>query len=476
MSTIQRIAAREILDCHGFPCVEVDVVTNDGIFRASAPNGRFSISSFEPKEIHDGDINRYLGKGVLKAIKNIEEEIAPTLKGMDPTEQEKIDTQHLDGAKNEWGYTKENLGANSILAVSMAVCRAGASAKNLPLYKYIATLGKYTTTKMAIPIPVRVNSPVYYYNILTFTIVHGGWNVENKLAYESFMILPIGATSFKEALKMGFEVYNQCKKVIKRKYGISATSVTRDGSFCKLPFHDNEEVLSLLLQAIEKLNLKKKIAIAINAAASEFHYIMKKFYNLRFKFSSKEKSNSKLSSEELALHYKTSCGNFPILAIEDPFGSTDWRSFTNITNQLGNEIKIVGEDLLVSNLKRLALAIDRKACNAISLKLSQLGTITEAIEICALAHSHNFGISISYSPGETTDSFIADLAVGVCAGCNLHFEKIPNKYIYFVVTDRIKSGAPCRSEYTSKYNQLLRIEEDLDGNSTFAGKNFPKVT
>lgn len=346
--------------------------------------------------------------------------------------------QELDGSKNEWGWSKSKLGANAILAVSMAVCKAGAAAKGIPLYKHIANLSNNPTDKMYMPVPA-------------FNIINGGSHAGNKLAMQEFMILPVGATSFKEAMRMGSEVYHNLKKVIAAKYGQDACNVGDEGGFAP-NILDNKEGLDLVVTAIEKAGYTGKVKIGMDVAASEFWKGDEKLYDLDFKTENNDGSQ-KMSGEKLAELYETFVNNYPMISIEDPFDQDDFLSYTTTTAKLGDRCQIVGDDLLVTNPTRVQKAIEENACNALLLKVNQIGSVTEAIDAVTMAQKAGWGVMTSHRSGETEDSFIADLAVGLKTG-------------------QIKTGAPCRSERLAKYNQLLRIEEELGVNAIYTGEAF----
>lgn len=437
---ITRISAREILDSRGNPTIEVDLETETGIFRAAVPSGA-STGIYEALELRDGDKNRYLGKGVQQAIKNVSSIIAPKLVGLDCREQKKIDklmVETLDGSKNEWGWSKSKLGANAILAVSMAVCRAGAAANKMSLYKYIANLAEKNTNQMVLPVPC-------------LNVINGGSHAGNKLAFQEFMIVPVGAPSFKEALRYGAEVYHTLKNGIKKKYGIDATNVGDEGGFAPNILNATE-ALDLLVDAIKTAGYEGKVKIAMDVAASEFYNAETKMYDLDFKTPNNDKSMLK-TGDQLIEMYADMVKKYPIVSIEDPFDQDDWENYNKLTAAVGKNVQIVGDDLLVTNPTRINKGLEKKACNGLLLKVNQIGSVTEAIEACVLSQKNNWGVMVSHRSGETEDVFIADLVVGLRTG-------------------QIKTGAPCRSERNAKYNQLLRIEESLGSNAVFAGENF----
>lgn len=435
--TIVSVKARQIFDSRGNPTVEADVTTSDGVLsRAAVPSGA-STGVYEALELRDGGSD-YLGKGVSKAVGNVNTIIGPALIGKDPTEQVAIDNlmvQQLDGTVNEWGWCKQKLGANAILAVSLAVCKAGAHAKGIPLYKHIANLAG--NKNFVLPVPA-------------FNVINGGSHAGNKLAMQEFMILPTGASSFKEAMKMGAEVYHHLKSVIKKKYGQDATNVGDEGGFAP-NIQDNQEGLELLKTAIAKAGYTGKVVIGMDVAASEF-YGADKTYDLNFKEENNDGSK-KITGEALKDLYKSFVSEYPIVSIEDPFDQDDWEHYAKLTAEIGEKVQIVGDDLLVTNPKRVEKAIKEKACNALLLKVNQIGSVTESIEAVKMSKRAGWGVMASHRSGETEDTFIADLSVGLSTG-------------------QIKTGAPCRSERLAKYNQILRIEEELGAEAIYAGANF----
>ncbi|KAL3327643.1 hypothetical protein AABB24_035358 [Solanum stoloniferum] len=439
MATIKSIKARQIFDSRGNPTVEVDVHVSNGVFaRAAVPSGA-STGIYEALELRDGGSD-YLGKGVSKAVNNVNAIIGPALIGKDPTDQTGLDNfmvHELDGTQNEWGWCKEKLGANAILAVSLAVCKAGAAVRNVPLYKHIADLAG--NKKLVLPVPA-------------FNVINGGSHAGNKLAMQEFMILPVGAANFKEAMKMGCEVYHHLKAVIKKKYGQDATNVGDEGGFAP-NIQENKEGLELLKTAIEKAGYTGKVVIGMDVAASEF-YGKDKSYDLNFKEESNDGSQ-KISGDQLKDLYKSFVSEYPIVSIEDPFDQDDWETYAKLTTEIGEQVQIVGDDLLVTNPKRVAKAIAEKTCNALLLKVNQIGSVTESIEAVKMSKKAGWGVMTSHRSGETEDTFIADLAVGLSTG-------------------QIKTGAPCRSERLAKYNQLLRIEEELGSEAVYAGASFRK--
>lgn len=405
------------------------------MFRAAVPSGA-STGIHEALELRDGDKSSYVGKGVLKAVSHVNVQIAPALisSGISVTDQEAIDEFliKLDGTPN-----KSNLGANAMLGVSLAVARAGAAAKSVPLYVHIADLAG--------------NKAPYVLPVPAFNVINGGSHAGNKLAMQEFMILPVGASSFSEAMKMGSEVYHALKSVIKKKYGQDATNVGDEGGFAP-NIQDNREGLELCKTAIAQAGYTDKIKIAMDVAASEFYKDGK--YDLDFKNSASDPSKH-LTGTELADLYRSFVEEYPIVSIEDPFDQDDWESYSALTSSVS--IQIVGDDLTVTNPVRIVEAIDKKACNGLLLKVNQIGTVTESIKAANMAKGDGWGVMVSHRSGETEDTFIADLVVGLKTG-------------------QIKTGAPCRSERLAKYNQLLRIEEELGDKAVYAGVNFRKPT
>jgi len=438
---ISAVTARQIFDSRGNPTVECDVTTDNGVFRAAVPSGA-STGIYEALELRDNVKTDYMGKGVSKAVENVKAIIAGGIKGMDETDQKAVDKkmiEELDGTTNEWGWCKSKLGANAILAVSMAVCKAGAAAKKKPLYEHIADLAGNPTDKMFLPVPA-------------FNIINGGSHAGNKLAMQEFMVLPVGASSFTEAMKMGSEVYHNLKAVIKKKYGQDACNVGDEGGFAP-NILANDEGLNLVVEAIEKAGYTGKVKIGMDVAASEF-YTEDKMYDLDFKSEGDAKDASqKISGDALTAMYTSFTEKYPVISIEDPFDQDDFEAYGKMTASLGEKCQVVGDDLLVTNPKRVQKAIDAKACNALLLKVNQIGSVSESIEAVAMSKAAGWGVMASHRSGETEDSFIADLAVGLGTG-------------------QIKTGAPCRSERLAKYNQLLRIEEELGAKGVYTGDKF----
>jgi len=428
---VKKIFARQIYDSRGNPTVEVDLTTERGIFRAAVPSGA-STGIYEALELRDKDKSKWHGKGVEKAVENVNKVIAPALieANVDPIEQKVIDEMmlKLDGTDN-----KNSLGANAILGVSMAVCKAGAAHKGVPLYRHIADLAGVKDVVMPVP---------------ALNIINGGTHAGNKLAMQEFMILPTGASSFSEAMKMGSETYHHLKAAIKAKYGLDATAVGDEGGFAP-NFQNNKEAIDLCVEAIEKAGYTGKIKIGMDVAASEFCKEGNK-YDLDFK-NADSKSEDWVSTDQLCEMYHGFIKDAPVVSIEDGFDQDDWEGWTKLTGS--TDIQIVGDDLTVTNPKRIQMAVDKKACNCLLLKVNQIGSVTESIAAHNLGKENGWGTMVSHRSGETEDCFIADLVVGLGTG-------------------QIKTGAPCRSERLAKYNQLLRIEEELGANAKFAGENF----
>jgi enolase len=428
MSKIRSVKAREILDSRGNPTVEVDVSTEDGLFRASVPSGA-STGAYEAVELRDGG-SRYLGKGVLKAVANVNDLLGPAVLGMDPTAQKDIDGKmiSLDGTPN-----KAKLGANAILGVSLAVAKAGAAAKKVPLYRHFADLAGNDLSTYTMPVPC-------------FNVINGGSHAGNKLAFQEYFVIPTGAKSFAESMQIGCEVYHTLGKIIKAKYGGDATLIGDEGGFA--PPCDNREGCELIVEAIEKAGYTGKCKIGLDVAASEFKVKGENKYDLDFKY-----DGNIISGEALGDLYQSLAAEFPIVTIEDPFDEDDWSNWSKFTAKNGAQFQVVGDDLTVTNIEKISRAIDEKACTCLLLKVNQIGSITESINAVRMAKQAGWGVMTSHRSGETEDTYIADLAVGLCTG-------------------QIKTGAPCRSERLAKYNQLLRIEEELGGKSVYAGETF----
>lgn len=422
MSLIYSVHAREVLDSRANPTVEVEVVTEDGGFgRAIVPSGA-STGAYEAVELRDNEKHRYMGKGVSKAVHNVNNIIAPNLYEYDVFDQVGIDEMmiELDGTDN-----KGKLGANAILGVSMAVARAAADELNLPLYQYLGGVGA-----RVMPIPMM-------------NILNGGKHADNNVDIQEFMILPVGAPSFKEALRMGSEVYHHLKKVLQGK-GLS-TGVGDEGGFAP-NLKSNEEAFQVIVEAIEEAGYTpgKDVVLGIDVAASEI-YEDEKYY-----FKGEDR---KLSSLEVIDFYEEMISKYPIVSIEDGLSEDDWEGWKLMTARLGKKIQIVGDDLFVTNVKRLKKGIEEHAANAILIKLNQIGTITETLSAIELAKINGYKVVISHRSGETEDSTIADLAVAVNSR-------------------QIKTGAPARTDRVAKYNQLLRIEDEFMGLSIYPGNIY----
>jgi len=428
--SIKDIKAREIIDSRGNPTVEVDVHTELGMFRASVPSGA-STGAYEACELRDGG-SRYNGKGVLIAVKNVHDVLKPALMGKSELEQTEIDNIMLaiDGTPN-----KVNMGANAILGISLAVAKAGAARKQVPLYQHFADLAG--NKELVMPVP-------------SFNVINGGSHAGNALAFQEFMVLPTGASSFAEAMQIGAEIYSSLKSVTKKRYGQDAVNVGDEGGFAP-PIQSNKEGIELLMSAIEKSGHTSKVILGMDVASSEFYVDGK--YDLAKKSRTATSNEPMLTGAELAQFYKDLCKEFPIKSIEDGFDQDDWESWTAFTGAVGKDIQIVGDDLTVTNPIRIEKAAKMGACNSLLLKVNQIGSVTESINAVKLAKQSGWGVMTSHRSGETEDNYIADLAVGLCTG-------------------QIKTGAPCRSERLAKYNQLLRIEEELGGKTSYAGTAF----
>lgn len=423
MSSIEAIFAREILDSRGNPTVEVEVVLDDGtLARAAVPSGA-STGAFEAVELRDGDKARYGGKGVLRAIEAIEEEIAPSLLGFDADDQRLIDQEmiDLDGTPN-----KAKFGANAILGVSLAVAKAAADSADLSFFRYIGGPNAHT-----LPVPM-------------LNILNGGSHADTNVDIQEFMAAPIGAATFHEGLRWGAEVYHALKSVLK-KQGL-ATSIGDEGGFApNLP--NNRAALDLILEAITLAGFKpgKDIALALDVAATEF------FSEGKYSF-----EGEKRTSDQMIEYYTSLVNQYPLVSIEDPLDEDDWDGWAQITASLGSRVQIVGDDLFVTNPKRLAKGIKLGTANALLVKVNQIGTLTETLDAVALAHRSGYRCMMSHRSGETEDVTIADLAVATDCG-------------------QIKTGAPARSERVAKYNQLLRIEDELGDAARYAGRGaFPR--
>ncbi|EKF32804.1 enolase [Trypanosoma cruzi marinkellei] len=422
--TIQKVHGREILDSRGNPTVEVEVTTELGVFRSAVPSGA-STGIHEACELRDDDKRRYLGKGCLNAVKNVNDVLAPALVGKDELQQTTLDKlmRDLDGTPN-----KGKLGANAILGCSMAISKAAAARNGVPLYRYLAELAG--TKEVRLPVPC-------------FNVINGGKHAGNALPFQEFMIAPVKAASFSEALRMGAEVYHSLKNIIKKKYGQDAVNVGDEGGFAP-PITDINEPLPILMEAIEQAGHKGRFAICMDAAASETYDENKKQYNLTFK----SPEATWVTAKQLAETYVKWASEYPIVSLEDPYDQDDFEGFAGLTEALKGKAQVVGDDLTVTNVSRIKMAVEKKACNSLLLKINQIGTITEAIEASKFCMANGWSVMVSHRSGETEDTYIADLVVGLGSG-------------------QIKTGAPCRGERTAKLNQLLRIEEELGAHAKF---------
>lgn len=425
MSIISQIHARQILDSRGNPTVEVDVITHEGFMgRAAVPSGA-STGIHEAVELRDNNKKIYAGKSVLKAVQNVNKIIQAELIGLDVTDQRHIDQLMiaLDGTEN-----KSKLGANAILAVSMAVAKAAAEYSGLSLYRYIGG-----TNAKVLPVPMM-------------NILNGGAHADNKIDFQEFMIMPVGASTFSEGLRWGTEIFHTLKTVLKKK-GYS-TNVGDEGGFAP-DIQSNEEAIETVLQAIDNAGYKagSQIAIAMDAANSELWDAKQKCYVF------KKSSGKKMKSEELVKFWENWCKQYPIVSVEDGLAEDDWRGWKMLTEALGNKVQLVGDDLFVTNVKRLSKGIEENIGNALLVKVNQIGTISETIDAVSMAQHAGYNTIMSHRSGETEDSTIADLAVALNCG-------------------QIKTGSASRSDRIAKYNQLIRIEEELEEMATYLGKKL----
>lgn len=433
MSAITGVHGREIIDSRGNPTVEVDITTDKGTFTASVPSGA-STGIYEAHELRDGG-SRYMGKGVLKAVENVNTVLADVVKGMDASDQRAIDDAMLaaDGTPN-----KANVGANAVLGISLAASKAGAASLGIPLWKHYADIAGN-------PVPNTLPVPC-------FNVINGGEHAGNRLAFQEFFIIPTGASDFSESMVIGCEVFHNLKKVIKAKFGGDATLIGDEGGFA--PPCDVESGLAMLMEAAEAAGYTDKISVGLDVAASEFKVAGENAYDLDFKTTGADKDASLMKSgDEMIAFYKQLCDKYPIVTIEDPFDQDDWDNWTKICAEIGDKVQIVGDDLTVTNPTKIQEAVDKKSCNALLLKVNQIGSISESIDAVKLSKKNGWGVMCSHRSGETEDNYIADLAVGLC-------------------TAEIKTGAPCRGERTAKYNQLLRIEADLGAAAKYPGAGF----
>lgn len=428
---IKKIHARWILDSRGNPTVECDMWAGDNTFvRAAVPSGA-STGEAEAVELRDNDPTKFGGKGVLKAVENINTKISQIVVGMDCSQQRTLDQAMIDadGTPN-----KGNFGANAILAVSMCAMKAAAKIQQKPLYQYVYELahdGK-TADKYLLPIP-------------SSNVLNGGKHAGGDLAPQEFMIQAIGASNFRDAIRITAEVYHTMKKVIKQKYGATSVNVGDEGGFAPA-LSTTREALNIIMESIEKAGYVpgKDVILAMDPAASEFFDKEKKLYNI---------DGKSLTPNELVDYWVEIINEYPIKSLEDPFDEEGWEEFASLRAKVGDKCQIVGDDLTVTNVKRLQKAIDMNAITSLLLKINQIGTITEAIEAAKLTFSHGYTVMVSHRSGETCDNTIADIVVGLCTG-------------------QIKSGAPCRADRNSKYNQLIRIEEELGEKAHYPKQYF----
>jgi len=426
MSEIKKIKAREVLDSRGNPTVEVDVVTEKGIFRAMTPSGA-SAGQHEALELRDGDKSRYLGKGTLKAVQNVNKKIAPKLIGLDCRHQETIDNimLKLDGTEN-----KDKFGANAILPVSMAVAKAGAAVKEIPLYFYIGELFGVTPYKLPVPM---------------CNVINGGKHAGQENSIQEHMLMPTGAKSFSEGIRMVSESYHHLAKLLKEKFGAGGVLIGDEGGFAPQQIIDVNDRLDMMLKAVENAGYIGKMKIALDPASSEF------FNEGTYKIGKKSYSGGEMVDFYVAL-----CKKYPIVSIEDGLAEDDWDSWVEMVKKLGTKVQIVGDDLFVTNTKRIQKGIELDAANSVLIKLNQIGSVTETLNAIKMAQDEGWTAVVSHRSGETEDSFIADLVVGTNAG-------------------QIKTGAPARSDRNAKYNQLIRIEEELGEKAEYTGIDFRNI-
>ncbi len=425
MSLIIDVKARQILDSRGNPTVEVDVLTENGFLgRAAVPSGA-STGAHEAVELRDGDKSTYLGKGVLKAVANVNDIIANELRGADVFEQNLIDKLmiELDGTEN-----KSKLGANAILGVSLAVAKAAAQESRQPLYRYVGGVNANT-----LPVPM-------------LNILNGGAHADNKIDFQEFMVMPFGAESFSQGLQMGAEIFHHLKTVLKKK-GYS-TNVGDEGGFAP-NIGSNVEAIETVLQAIEAAGYRpgEDVWIAMDAASTEMWNENEKVYHFH------KSSGEKLSSDEMVQYWVDWCKKYPIISIEDGLAEDDWSGWAGVTKAIGDKVQLVGDDLFVTNVKRLSMGVEQNIANSILVKVNQIGSLTETIDAVNMAHRNSYTSVMSHRSGETEDYTIADLAVALNCG-------------------QIKTGSASRSDRIAKYNQLLRIEEELGSNAHYIGKSF----
>ena len=408
MSEIIKVKAREVLDSRGNPTVEVDVITKHGIFRAMTPSGA-SAGQHEALELRDKDKSRYFGKGTLKAVENINKKITPKIIGLDPNAQETIDNIMLkiDGTEN-----KDELGANAILPVSMAITKAGAASKGLGIFEYIGEL--FGVIPHMLPVPMC-------------NVINGGKHAGQENSIQEHMLMPTGAKNFSEGIRMISESYHHLAKILKEKFGAGGALIGDEGGFAPSQLKNVEDRLDIMLKAVENAGYNKEMKIAMDPASSEF------FYDGTYKIGKKS-----FSGGEMVDFYVDLSKKYPIVSIEDGLAEDDWASWVELTKKIGTEVQIVGDDLFVTNTKRIKKGIEMAAANSVLIKLNQIGTVTETLNAIKMAHDQGWTAVVSHRSGETEDSFIADLVVGTSCG-------------------QIKTGAPARSDRNSKYNQLFRI-------------------
>ncbi len=429
MSKIKSVRARQILDSRGNPTVEVDVITEKGILgRAAVPSGA-STGKHEAVELRDGDSSKYMGKGVQQAVENVNKQIESTIVGYEINDQKGVDAAllELDGTEN-----KQKLGANAILGVSMAVARAASKEEGISLFKYI---GSDQATLMPIPL---------------MNILNGGSHADNSIDFQEFMIMPVGADTFSESLRMGVETFHHLKSVLKaNKY---STNVGDEGGFAP-NIRSNEEAIEIVLKAIEKAGFRpgEDIYIAMDAATSEMYDSETKTYHFH------KSDGSRKTSDEMVEYWSSWCSKYPILSIEDGLDEDDWAGWKSLTQAIGDKVQLVGDDLFVTNEKRLKKGIDQGVANSILVKVNQIGSLTETINTVNLANDNKYSSIMSHRSGETEDTTIADLAVALNTG-------------------QIKTGSASRTDRMAKYNQLIRIEEELNSRARFLGKSFKFIS
>ena len=426
MSQIVKVYGREILDSRGNPTVEVDVYTAAGaVGRAAVPSGA-STGVHEAVELRDGQKDRFMGKGVLKAVQNVNSTLAEAVEGMEVSDQAELDARMIDvdGTEN-----KGAMGANALLGISLAAAKAAAQETGQDLYRYV---GGCNATVLPVPM---------------MNILNGGSHADNRVDFQEFMIMPVGAPTFREAVRMGSEVFHNLKKVLKER-GYS-TNVGDEGGFAP-DLKSNEEALEVILQAIENAGYKPKedICIALDPASSEFFDTEKNIYKLKWS------TGDELTPAQMVDYWKTWCDKYPIISIEDGMAEDDWDGWKLLTDTIGNRCQLVGDDLFVTNVKRLQMGLDKKVANSILIKVNQIGTLTETINAVSLAQRNLYTAVMSHRSGETEDTTIADLAVALGTG-------------------QIKTGSASRTDRICKYNQLMRIEEMLGSQAIYPGKNFP---